>query len=56
MLPETDGHTLEEIEIFYSRPGFNMFDLNIKHLDNGTEQDISQQIPQGWDNEAFSKL
>lgn len=47
---ETDSRTLEDIEMFYSRPGFRFFYRNIEHVKH------EHEISQGCVNDAFSKL
>lgn len=55
MLPETDGYTLKDIEVFYSKPGFQFFDRNIKHTNHGNNLE-KMSDSNGYDNEAFTKL
>lgn len=55
MLPETEGCSLEEIEVFYSRPGHNLFDRHIKRIVKSAPQlnNVCESI--GFDNEAFKE-
>lgn len=57
MLPETDGHTLEEIEMFYSKPGFDLFHRKISRIKKPKlSVELQSECQVGLDNEAFSKL